>query len=102
MFRRTLTILHHLPWDSVNVSDHFAVFCINALRVDIAKSRSSHQRCSITKAVVKHFAIFTGKHLPAMPATLLKRDFNTVVFLWILQNFYEQLFCKKPPMAASK
>ena len=26
------------------------------------------------------------------PATLFKRDFNTGVFLWILRNFYEQLF----------
>ena len=26
-------------------------------------SRSSHQRCSIEKAVLKNFAIFTGKHL---------------------------------------
>ena len=28
-----------------------------------ATYRSSHQRCSIKKAVLKHFAIFTGKHL---------------------------------------
>ena len=27
------------------------------------KSRSSHQRCSIKKAVLNNFAIFTGKHL---------------------------------------
>ena len=26
-------------------------------------SRSSHQRCSIEKVVLKNFAIFTGKHL---------------------------------------
>ena len=26
-------------------------------------TRSSHQRCSIKKAVLKNFAIFTGKHL---------------------------------------
>ena len=26
-------------------------------------SRSSHQRCSLEKAVFKNFAIFTGKHL---------------------------------------
>ena len=25
--------------------------------------RNSHRRCSIKKAVLKHFAIFTGKHL---------------------------------------
>ena len=27
-----------------------------------------------------------------MSATLLKRDYNTDVFLWILWNFYEYLF----------
>ena len=26
-------------------------------------TRSSHRRCSIKKAVLKNFAIFTGKHL---------------------------------------
>ena len=51
-------------------------------------SRSSHQRCSIEKAVFKNFAIFTGKHLCwslllidlralRRPATFLKRDSNT-------------------------
>ena len=29
----------------------------------IAVIRNSHRRCSIKKAVLKHFAIFTGKHL---------------------------------------
>ena len=58
--------------------------------------RSSHQRCSI-KAVPKNLAIFTTrKHLwwslfliklqTLRPGTLLKRDSNTGVFLWILQN----------------
>ena len=47
--------------------------------------------------VLKNFAIFTGKHLcwnllliksqGWRPATLLKRDSNTGVFLWILWNF---------------
>ena len=57
--------------------------------------RSSHPRCSIKKAVFKIFAIFTGKQLCwslfliicSVPATLLKRDSNTGVFLWILQKF---------------
>ena len=50
-------------------------------------SRSSHQRCSIEKAVLKNFAIFTGKHLcwslllidlrALRPAAFLKRDSNT-------------------------
>ena len=60
-------------------------------------SRSSHQRCSIEKAVLKSFVIFTGKYLrwsfllidlqASRPAALLKRDSNTGVFLWILQMF---------------
>ena len=42
----------------------------------------------------KNFAMFTGKHLcwslfrnKVTGQTLLKRDPNTVVFLWMLQNF---------------
>ena len=53
--------------------------------------RSSHQRCSIEKAVLKNFAVFTGKHLlyglflielqlQSLPATVLKgtltKDFS--------------------------
>ena len=37
-----------------------------------------------------------GKHLwwnLFMPATLLKSDSNTGAFLWILQNFQEQVLC---------
>ena len=47
--------------------------------------------------VFKNFAIFAGEHLcwglfviklqSWRPATLLKRDSNTSVFLWILRNF---------------
>ena len=45
---------------------------LNAINSDILKmsekeivrvSRSSHQRCSITKGVLRNFAKFTGKHL---------------------------------------
>ena len=63
-------------------------------------SRSSHRRCSVKKDVLKRFANFT-KHpcwslflikLHAFrPATLLKRDSNTGVLLWILWNFEENL-----------
>ena len=51
-------------------------------------------------AVLKNFAIFLGKHLcwnlfliklqALRPATLLKRDSNTGVFLWSLPNFKEK------------
>ena len=58
------------------------------------KFRDSHQRWSIEKAVLKSFAIFTGKHLcwslfliklhAFRPATLLKRDSYIGVFLLLL------------------
>ena len=64
--------------------------------------RSSHWKCSIRKAILKNFVIFTGKHLcwglfllklqAFRPLTVLKRDFNTDIFLWISGNFYEHLF----------
>ena len=63
--------------------------------------KSNHQRCSIEKAVLKKSKTFTGKHLHLSqflikfqvwrPATLLKRESNTDVFLWImgiLKNTY--------------
>ena len=37
--------------------------CIAAHIYYFSKSRSSHQRCSRKKAVLKIFALFTGKHL---------------------------------------
>ena len=50
----------------------------------------------------RHFAKFTGKHLRQSlffndvavlrPATLLKKDSGSSVFLWILRNFQEYLF----------
>ena len=62
----------------------------------------SHQRCSTEKVVLKEFATFTGKDLRRSnvliklkvfrPATLLQRDSNTGIFLWILRNFTEHLF----------
>ena len=63
----------------------------------LLKSRSSHQWCSIKRAVLKNFAIVVGKHLrwslflmtlqAWLPATFIKRDYNTSFFLWILWNF---------------
>ena len=53
------------------------------------------------KGVLGKFASFTGKHLcwslffielqTFSPATILKRDSNTDLFLWSLLNFYENL-----------
>ena len=59
-------------------------------------SRSSHQRCSIKKGVLRNFAKFTGKHLcqslffnkvaGLRPATLLKKETLAQVFSC---EFYE-------------
>ena len=69
--------------------------------VGVLYYRSSHKRCFTEKAVLKNFAIFTGKH-PGVrlfkksqafkQATLLKRDSKTGVFLWILWIFKNYCF----------
>ena len=86
----------NLHWVMIFFTVIFSKFC--------KKFRSSHQRCSIKKAVLKNFAIFTGKHLCRSlfliksqdwrPTALLKRDSSTGVFLWILQNLQEHLVWK--------
>ena len=63
----------------------------------VSKSRSSHWRCFVKKGVLKNFTKLTAKYLcwslffnkvaKLRPATLLKRDSNTVIFLWILAKF---------------
>ena len=81
-------------------------------------SRSSHQSCSIEKAVFKNFAIFTGKHLcwrlllidlwASSPATFFKRDSNAgvvniVKFLrtLILTKICEQLLLQLLPLTVN-
>ena len=59
-------------------------------------------RCSVKKGVFKNFANFTVKHMcwsffliklrAFRNATLLKRDSNTIIFVWNFQNFLEHLF----------
>ena len=66
-----------LDWEIIFFTVIFSKFC--------EIFRSSHSRCSIKKAVLKNFAIFTGKHLCRL--IKLKRHFNKGVFLWILRNF---------------
>ena len=73
--------------------------------------RSSHQRCFVRNGAIRNFAKFTGKHLcqslffnkvaSLSPATLLKKDFGTGVFLWILQNFLEHFFTEHLQVTAS-
>ena len=69
---------------------------------DIRNNRSSHQRCSMKKGIVKNFTTFTGKHLcqslffnkvtGLRLATLLKKETLTQVFsrefCKILKNTY--------------
>ena len=63
--------------------------------------RSSRLDVLCKKCVIRNFAKFTGKHLchslpfntvAGRPPTLLKKDSDAGVFLWILQNFLEHLF----------
>ena len=58
--------------------------------------------------VLKNFVIFTRKHMcwslflvKMQPTTLLKRDSNTGVFLWILEIFETSLFYRTPSVAVS-
>ena len=53
--------------------------------------RSSHGRCSIKMAVLKIFAISTGKHL-CRSLFLIKFQAFRPVFLWILRKFQEHTF----------
>ena len=68
------------------------VFTIRTDNCFSMRDRSSHQRCSVKKVVLKNLAKFTGKHLCLRPATLLKRDFGIGVFMWILRNFKNTFF----------
>ena len=71
-------------------SENLLKFCAHS------QYRSGHHGC-YKKSVLIHFEIFSRKHLcltlfliklqTFRPATLLKRDSKTVVFLWILRNF---------------
>ena len=54
------------------------------------RSSRSHMFCKI--GVPKYFGKFTRKRLYQRPATLLKRDSDTGVFLWILRRFKSNFF----------
>ena len=61
--------------------------------------RSSQRKYSLKKGVLENFAISTGKYLCCShflvmlqtfrPATLIRRDSNIGIFLWVLRNFCE-------------
>ena len=74
-------------FDHISIMIPHSFFC-GIVQVNFfLQYRSSYRRCSIKKAVLKNFAIFTGKRLcwglfliklqVSRPATLLKRDSNT-------------------------
>ena len=62
------------------------------------------KRCSVKKSVLKNFANLTKQHLcwspfltklqDRMPATLLKTDANTGVFLSNLRSKFLEVFCR--------
>ena len=69
-------------------------------------NRSSYQKCSIKKGILRSFTKFSKKHLYQSLfinkfQIYWKRNSDTVFFLWILWNFWEQLFYKTPLVAAS-
>ena len=68
--------------------------------------RSRRSQMFFKIRVLKNFANFTGKHLCwslfliklqdlSYRPTLLKKDFNTGVFLWKLQKFLSRVFVNK-------
>ena len=78
------------------------LFTFRPLRGGKFLSRSSHRRCSINKLFLKISQYSKEDTCVGVSsliklqvfrtATLLKRDSNTVAFLWKLQNFYKHLF----------
>ena len=75
------------------------------------KLRKSRPEVFFQKGVLRNFAKFIRKHLcqclffnkvvDLRPAILLKKDSDTVDFLWILQKFLRTLFYIEPPVAVS-
>ena len=68
------------------ITETFNIFFTNIVsNLRIPPYRSSHRWYSVRKGDPRNFAKSTGK------------DSGTGVFLWILQNFYEHLFYRRPP-----
>ena len=82
---------------SLQIFHFYEFFCRNISQVELeilrnssAIFRSSQRRCSRKKAILKHFVIFTGKHLCRglffnkaaghQICTFIKRDSNTDIF----------------------
>ena len=94
----------HLGWNhclfAVNLEQVFHLVLMssslnfNMLFRDV---RSSSPEVFCKKGVLKNFEKNHWKTPVPQPATSLKKRLWTGVFLWILQNFYEQLFYRTPP-----
>ena len=73
-----------------SISEPYKLPQIAEFTVGNSKNRSSHQRCSMEKGVLRNFTKFTGKHLcqsfffnkvaGLSPATLLKKRLWYVCF----------------------
>ena len=73
---------------------HSWEFTLN-LRFCFVRIKSSHPEMLLCeKSVLENSAIFTGKNL-CWPATVLKRNPNTSVFVWILWSSWEKLLLWK-------
>ena len=80
----------------------YIYICIYTIQVSNIALKSIHQRCSTRKAVLQNLAKLIEKYLcwslflinlqAYKPPTLLQRDSNTGVFLWILRKFWKPLF----------
>ena len=89
---------------SLSLKDFWKCVTMTLKNLEIAIIRSSHQRCSVRKGVLRNFAKFTGKHLcqslffnkvaGLRPATLLKKRlwhrFFTVNFAEFLRVLFLQ------------
>ena len=93
-----------LRLSSLNKSLNKSLFFLLLFPLWINKVQKQSFTDVLYNIFLKKFAIFTEKHLrrslfvselyksACKPANLFKKDSNTGVFLWILQNFWEQLF----------
>ena len=96
-------------WQKI-MMDFFTKTIFKNYIIDVGEFKSSHQMCPIKKGVLKTFAKSPRKHLCQSPflkkiaslraVTLLKRDYGTGIFLWILWNSLEQLFYRIPLTAS--
>ena len=95
---KTTFFIEHIRWVLLNIIHRRVKTCFvypepdtqqKAGNEDIARIRSSYQRCSIIKGVPKKFAKFTGKHLcqGLFFHKVAGLRLGTGVFLWILRSF---------------